>query len=111
MGLVYTVRCPECEYWAELFVGTGMRSTLATFICTRCRALVSAPTATRDEGTFELLEVPPACPDCGATNVVRWPPDCPADTSESDDEDDPPLGPCPECGTRLVDEGVRGIWD
>lgn len=97
---MYAVRCPGCQYWAELFVGTGI-----------CRELVSVPIAVRDEGTFEPREETPQCPDCGATDIVPWPPDRPLDRTVSEDEDDPPLGPCPDCGVQLEDDGVRGIWD
>ena len=50
---MYAVRCPGCQYGAELFVGTGMRSTMAPFTCPHCRELVSVPISVHDMGTLE----------------------------------------------------------
>ena len=108
---MYAVRCPGCQYWAEVSVGTGMRATLAPFTCTHCRELVSVPISVHDLGTLEPREETPACPECGATDIVPWPPGRAPDRTPSEDEDDPPLGPCPGCGAQLEDDGVRGIWD
>ena len=108
---MYAVRCPQCVYRAELFVGTGMRSTLGAFSCPHCRELVSVPVAIRDEGTFEVRNEAPRCPDCGAAEIVAWPPDRRADGTVSEDEDNPPLGPCPDCGVQMEEEGIRGLWD
>ena len=64
--------------------------------------------AVRAEGTCELREEAPVCPICGTRDVKGWPP---GRAGAPVDEDEPPLRPCPCCGTEMSDDGTRGLWD
>ena len=109
MGVMYAVRCPGCDYWAEIYSGSGFHATIEPFTCRRCNDIVSVLIRVRDKTTDEETCPTPVCPECDSTDVEPWPPGRSA--ALEDAEANPPMGPCPECGATTVDDGARGLWD
>jgi len=93
--------CPKCGYEEDVSGGKdyGMASVVHTMTCNTCHILVDV--AIQDTKGASPFDTPDwsdeigKCPDCGRENVTPW----------------SHPGPCPKCGTTMVDRGMVLLWD
>jgi len=98
MGQHHQFRCEACGYEAEVSGGEdcGFSVVTQTITCTKCKELVDVVVSERP-GDPKIPRLPLRCPRAKKVKhpVQPW-------TAG---------GPCPRCGTKMRDEGLRVLWD
>jgi DNA-directed RNA polymerase subunit M/transcription elongation factor TFIIS len=99
MGSFSKFECPDCGYSAEVSGGPdrGMKISVETSICTRCKELIDVITEVYDCENPDLEKRIGKCPKCRRKKcLIPW---------------NPEERLCPRCGGRVGNKGPIGLWD